>query len=296
MAKGKGKQSPNDPVELSKGDREDLLTYLAHANPNHMTHAGWSVGSGWSFTHGETRSASEATFHIGCRVDSQGNYYTCIAVAIRQGNRNVPVAGTTHNWGTERPSLAQILDYYQQKFNVQPLHVYDGPSQRDNNNNGGGGNGGGTSSGGGGGSGSTRQIFKDDYGGYYYVTEDEPYVACDAQGQSLKLLSVYIDASNKPYYYHKRQRTRGTLTKDPRTQKTYFRDKEGRSRSFYYVGKESGIGKRFASASRPTATPAPSYYPQPGPSRTSSKIVYHIDPTTGWKYFEGPDGQTQWAS
>lgn len=294
MGKGKAKQNPNDPIELSKGDHEDLLTYLEHANPNHMTLASWSVGGGWNFTHGETRSASEATFHIGCRQDSRGHFITCIAVAVRSGNRNTPVARTTVDWGTEPPSLGEILNYYQQKFSVQPLHVYDAPSQRrDNNNNGGGGNGGAGGSGGGGGaSGSKKQVFKDDYGGYYYSTEEEPYVACDAQGNSLGLLSVYLDATNKPYYYSRGRKTRGTMTSDARS----FKDKEGRPRNFRYVGKESQYGRAPASGSRPAAAPSYGNYSQPGSSRTSSKTVYHTDPRTGKKYFLGPDGRTHWKS
>ncbi|KAH8767444.1 hypothetical protein F5883DRAFT_419322, partial [Diaporthe sp. PMI_573] len=259
--------------------------YLRNANPNNMTLASWSSGGGWNFTHGETRSASKHTFHLGFRQDSQGHYRTCIAVETAR-NTNVPIEGTLVDWGTDAPEPGAVLAHYQQLLNVRPLYPYQGPNQGGNNNGNGGNGGGAGSSTGGGGSGASKQVFNDDYGGYYYSTEEEPYVACDAQGNSLGILTVYVDATNKAYYYSNGRTTRGTLTKDPKTQKTSFIDQRGQLRRFRYVGKETHYRRSIASRSAyPASNGGSTGYSQP-----------HTDPRTGQQYYVGSDGKTHWKS
>ncbi|KAL7898135.1 hypothetical protein HDV63DRAFT_410473 [Trichoderma sp. SZMC 28014] len=103
-------------IAISRKDKHQLLRYLEYADPNHIQLPLWGVN--WEATHGETRSASKITFHVGGRF-VQGEFQTCILVQSTEGE--YPVDNTIRSWGSSQPDMGEVLVFYQQQFGVQPL-------------------------------------------------------------------------------------------------------------------------------------------------------------------------------
>ena len=99
-----------------------METYLQNANPNHISATVWGI-SRWEKLHGKTRSTSELTFHIGLRIDHEGNYLTCILLKTSLGD--MP-EGTIVNWGSKQPVLAVVVEFYQKTF--LGYYPFDRPS------------------------------------------------------------------------------------------------------------------------------------------------------------------------
>jgi hypothetical protein len=295
-------------VKLPRGDRSELLTYLEHANPNHISAASW--GLTWTATHGETRSSSQRTFHIGIRY-ANGRYSSCILVGTVQYG-DLPVEGTVVDWGTTQPSLATILEHYQAQYNVTPAPTRPGPAagpREDEDDNGGGA----------GGSSWKKEVKKDDYGGYYYIGEDEDYHECDPRGNEVQttdrktgyrtanprgIVLVFENSQRQAYYYYHGKPKGCTLKKDSKTRTYYFVDDKGRDRDAQYVGSRPRW-MDSKSASRGTAgrggTAAYSSHASSSGSshrssgKSSARVQYLIDPASGRQYYVGSDGKTHWA-
>ncbi|KAL2126375.1 hypothetical protein VTI74DRAFT_1093 [Chaetomium olivicolor] len=300
------KQKKATSRKLKKGEREDMEVYLQNANPNHISAPLWGVTK-WESTHGETRSTSRFTFHIGLRVDHEGNYLTCILVKTSEGD--LPVEGTIVNWGPEPPVLAEVLEYYQNMF----LGYY--PFDRPGRGNQGGGNGGGGASGSGFGGGWRKDVQQNHYGGYYYIDENDGYQECDASGNPIYttnssghrtgnprgIVLVFVNSQQQTYYYSHGKAKFCPLKKDSRTGAYYFVDDEGRTRHAQYVGRKpswmdskhkstansSGAKLTLSSASDSASASASA-------SKTSKPQVF-IDKQTGKMYYRGADGRTHWV-
>lgn len=296
MGKGKGKRNPTDPVDLNRKQLADLEAYLEQANSNQVELTSWGTGGNWTTAHGETRSASTATFHIGCRRDSNGDYRTCITV--KHGKNNVPIDGTVVNWGSTPPDLGSVLVYYQQQFGVSAVYDYT-PIPRKGGNNGDDGNDGGAGAAGGAageGSGSKRVVRKHDLGGYFYMDEEQEFHLCDSQGNEIQTMTesgrvtsnphnitlVFTNSKGETYYYSRGQPTRCNLTQDRLTGRYFFKDSRGENRNAQYYGTEprwmnGGEGSSYGEA-------------------TESTKQYHTDPQTGKQYYVGSDGRTHWVT
>ncbi|KAK3371449.1 hypothetical protein B0T24DRAFT_320254 [Lasiosphaeria ovina] len=158
-----------------------LRIYLQAATGTYIS-GDW--GLQWSATHGETRSASGHTFHIGLRRDSAGHYWTCILVTQRNGTES-PVEGTVVDWGTTPPTLQDVLSHYQTTF--AGMTATDNAGGAGGNNDGNGGGAGGNGGNGGGGGYQKQVIPHPEYpGNYYYLDEDEEFHWCDVNGNDLK--------------------------------------------------------------------------------------------------------------
>ncbi|KUI68914.1 hypothetical protein VM1G_04585 [Cytospora mali] len=288
-----------------------MITYLENANPAYISVSGW--GGSWTATHGETRSASQYTFHIGVRF-TNGSYYSCILVTTRQYGP-VPVEGTVENWGSQMPSLGQVLRHYQSHYSVTPLHdSTPGPSD----NGGDDGGAGGAGAGGSGGSGGWAKEVKPD------AYEDEEYHACDGAGNELKttvksssgtyrtsnprdLVLVYQNSKGETYYRHKSSSGR-TEVKPCRLEKDtkgyFFEDSRRKTHGVQFVSRQPdwmGSSSSRSKTSSAQASYGSSYSSSSGKassyktSSTSSKPKLMTDPKSGRKYYVGSDGKTHWA-
>lgn len=91
-------------VAVSKDEKSDLKNYLEYADLNHRSINTWGVV--WKCTHGETRSESRNTFHIGGRLVQQ-RYESSILLLF--GGRNIPVEGGPIGVRTRRPSIYKAV-------------------------------------------------------------------------------------------------------------------------------------------------------------------------------------------
>ncbi|KAK4143977.1 uncharacterized protein C8A04DRAFT_28321 [Dichotomopilus funicola] len=205
-----------DKVTLSKKDKNKMQVYLDAANPAQISVPQWGIGL-WQNSHGEGRSTSTLTFHIGfLYATDTGCFWTCIL--LKDGKRHKPVAGTLVNWGTEQPSPSDVLEYYK---NAQfPLPDPDSEPSESGWGGGAGGAGGagGSSSGG---SAWKKDVKPDGNGGYYYFDPDYQWIPCDASGNE-----IYYDAAE------------GHRTSSPRHIKAVFGPS---GNTYYYSG-----GKKMA--------------------------------------------------
>lgn len=151
-------------AQLNRGQRQDMLLYLQNAHGTYIS-GGW--GHIWNPTHGETRSTSEFTFHIGLMRTSEGEYHSAILVRLR--GRHVPAHGTVVNWGASQPAtLIEVLNNYKDMFDITPSTPTPHPEPE-----------------------ATAipdwayQVCRDNYGGYHYLDENGAYHACDANGNEL---------------------------------------------------------------------------------------------------------------
>ncbi|KAI5862900.1 hypothetical protein GGS23DRAFT_74470 [Durotheca rogersii] len=299
-------------VRLSRDDWDDMLTYLEYANSNHVSAITWDVH--WTPTHGETRSYSKRTFHIGVRY-ANGRYSSCILVDTVSWDE-VPVEGTIHHWGTTPPNLGEIVEHYRTLYKVQPAssNLRYQPRQNDDNNGGAGASGGGWK----------KEVKKDDYGGYFYIGEDEEYHACDSEGNEIQttdrktgyrtsnprgIVVVFADSRNQTYYYSHGKPKSCSLKEDPRSGTYYFVDDMGRERDAQYAGTKprwmggysasrSSYGQSSASRSsyaQPSAYSSYGSHSSYDSSSKTSRVQYLTDPKSGRKYYVGADGQAHWA-
>lgn len=96
-------------VAVSKSDKRHLLRYLEYEDPNHIQISLRDVR--WQPTHGETRSASKRTFHIGVRF-VQGEHQTCVIAKTDEGE--LPVDDTVRNWVQKSDQPGHYF-YYDEK-------------------------------------------------------------------------------------------------------------------------------------------------------------------------------------
>ncbi|KAK4033237.1 hypothetical protein C8A01DRAFT_19788 [Parachaetomium inaequale] len=186
MAKG-GKKVTE--VTLNKKNMKEMRTYLDDAKAAQMSLPNWGVGK-WQEAHGEGRSTSQWTFHIGFMYATDtGCYWTCIVVNSKEGN--LPVKGTLVNWGTTAPEPHDVLEFYKNANFPLPDPGSEGPSA--SGSGGGAGGGGGSSSGGGG---WQKQVQSDGNGGYYYLDANKQWISCDRGGNE-----IYYDAAHG-YRHH----------------------------------------------------------------------------------------------
>jgi hypothetical protein len=289
-----------------------MLVYLENANPNHIGHTGWGIET-WHECHGETRSKSKFTFHIGIRVDHEGNYLTCILLKGKGGNK--AVEGTIINWGPEEPDMAVVLEHYQMMF--LKYHPIDRPGRGGNNNGGEGGSGGG-------GGGWTKQVYHNsDYDEYYYLDEQGEYQSCDSSGNPIYtadstghrtgnkygLVLVFANSKRQTYYYSRGKQQACSLKKDS-AGRYCFVDDQGRNRRAQCFGTEPRWMHRAKSSppsgqshsKTPSSGQLHSKQPSSGHSQPSG---FKPKPTTsgpeiftdksGRKYYVGKDGKTHWV-
>ncbi|KAL6824268.1 hypothetical protein J3E69DRAFT_336190 [Trichoderma sp. SZMC 28015] len=283
------KSSGPETYVLSKVGRKSLLQYLENANPNYISLTAWAVK--WVASHGETRSASKHTYHIGFRF-VQDHYQSCILAATVEGN--MPIEGTLIDWGTSKPDPGEILEHYQNVFQVQPLHPLKRPEpRRDNDDEGrdGGGSSGRT---------WTKQVYRDDYGGYYYIGQDEEYHQCDAKGKDIqstekstgyrtsnpyRIVLVFSNAQKQTYYQRQGQPELCSLRKHS-SGTYYFVDYKGRECNAQYVGSQPRWMNRKAISQ---STGGQGGYTQ------TSKPTFLTDPKTGRPYYIDKYGKACWA-
>lgn len=240
-------------VAVSKSDKRHLLTYLEHADPNHIQVSLWDVR--WRPTHGETRSASRLTFHIGVRF-VQGEYQTCILVDSEEGE--LPVDDTVRNWGPSMPNLGEVLQYYQKLFGVQalkPLIRKQQPRRDDDDDN----EEGGSSS-----RGWKKKVQKSNKPGqYFYYDEKEEYHECDEKGNDIYTYTSY--KNSRPQW------TTGKISSQSSSGEKRY---EGRG----YAEREYAE-RRYGERE----------YTQ------TSQTTYHTDTKTGKMYYIDKYGKSQWA-
>ncbi|PTB44423.1 hypothetical protein M441DRAFT_55472 [Trichoderma asperellum CBS 433.97] len=256
-------------VAVSKSDKRHLLTYLEHADPNHIQVSLWDVR--WRPTHGETRSASRLTFHIGVRF-VQGEYQTCILVDSEEGE--LPVDDTVRNWGPSMPNLGEVLQYYQKLFGVQalkPLIRKQQPRRDDDDDN----EEGGSSS-----RAWRKKIQKSNKPGYYYYyDEQEEYRECDEKGNDI-------------YRSYKNSSPQGMTGKIGSQSSRGERRYEERRYGERGYG-ERGYGER-ASGERGYGGRAERGYGEREYTQTS-QTTYHTDTKTGKIYYIDKYGKSHWA-
>ncbi|KAH6839477.1 hypothetical protein B0I37DRAFT_332191 [Chaetomium sp. MPI-CAGE-AT-0009] len=309
-------------IKLDKRGRQQMIIYLENANPANLSVSQWGVST-WQAAHGEGRSASSTTFHVGVRF-SGGSYFTCILVQSRAGDQ--AVEGTIINWGTTAPNLPEVLRTYQRTYLKTAAPASQTPAQDPSNNNGGGGaggSGGGSGSGSGGGPAWEKKVCKDDYGGYYYMDENDEYCACDDKGNQLKtttahgrttnpygILLVFLSSKREPFLYSNNKRIPCQPQQDPTTRHYFIVDSSKRKRNVQIYGSlPKWKVSRAQAAAQPAPQPSktPSKNPSsktpaannpskaPAPRQPLQEIQYMTDPKSGRKYYVGTDGQTHWA-
>ncbi|KAM0255019.1 hypothetical protein ACHAQJ_006167 [Trichoderma viride] len=282
------KSTRPETITLSKTNKNDLLAYLEHANPNYISVPIWGVR--WQASHGETRSASKHTFHIGVRF-VQDHYHSCILVMTGQGS--MPIEGTVIDWGTSRPDLGEVLQHYQKMFKVQPLNPLKKPqTRRDNDDE--------DEDGGSSGRPWTKQVCRDDYGGYYYIGQDEEYHRCDANGKEIQstekktgyktsnpyqIVLVFSNTQKQTYYHRHGQPELCSLQKHS-SGTYYFIDYKGRECNAQYVGSQPRWMSRKIVSQH---TRGEGGYAQ------TSKPTYLTDPKTGRLYCIDKYGKACWV-
>lgn len=309
-------------VDISSKDKRQMYRYLEYANGNHMSLPFWT-NEKWTSAHGETRSSSQHTFHLGFRI-SNGHYYTCILVDTTRSKGAEAIEGTVRDWGTEQPSLTDVLEYYQGHYNVQPRFPIERSNNRKDDDNGGGG-GAGTS--GGSGSGWTKRVYKTNYGGYGYTDKDGEYRECDQYGNDIIQESSRYSSrsshrhgsSNKTYgdsygSISSGSRTHASTSYQPRSSSSvyYSAPSQVSTRSYPRYTSESYDSPSYSSSrshadrhSQPSYSSSRSYadhHSQPSygsssyySSTKSSSSRHHTDPASGKEYYIGRDGKAYWA-
>lgn len=323
---------PFSSYPLTKEVAREMVIYLSNANPANLSASQWGVTT-WQAAHGEGRSASSTTFHIGLRL-AQGVYWTCILVQVR--GRDVALAGTMRNWGNTAPSLPLVLQTYQREYIKTKAPA--GSSQQDPSNNGGGGGAGGGSGGGGGDNNPPaweKKVLPDAYGGHYYMDENDEYCACDAQGNQLRMntpngpttnpygiLLVFKNSKGEYYLYSRGKRTLCQVQQDKATKRLFIVNDQRQKRNVQLYGSGSLPKWRAPRAPAPAQQPAqPSGGKTPSakaPKAPSSKtpaattpaakapvarqplqavqtVQYLTDPKTGRQYYMGSDGKAHWV-
>ncbi|KAI0433764.1 hypothetical protein F5Y09DRAFT_338360 [Xylaria sp. FL1042] len=240
---------------LNAREIHDLTIYLENASASHI-----SVGARGPQRlncHGERRSTSRWTWHIGVRRrTSNGHHISCIVA----GGQNAPeVEGSRIDHGTTQPSLIHVLNLYKRMYRV-PVTTPSPPDSDDDNGNGSGGRGGSGSGGKGKGKDWSKKVKRDDYGGYYYIGPEGEYMICDEAGNNVD----YYDSSARTYSY-------ASTSSCP----TYHPS---------YSGYSTDPGYATYSAYSTTTTQYP----------TSGSIHYGWD-STGRRYYVDQYGNTQWG-
>ncbi|KAH6627488.1 hypothetical protein F5144DRAFT_575986 [Chaetomium tenue] len=311
---------------LDKRTRQDMIVYLENANPDQLSASAWGQTT-WQAAHGEGRSASSTTFHIGLRF-AQGHYWTCILTRVRR--QEVALEGTIIDWGTTAPNLPGVLREYQRQFIRARAPASENPQRDPTDNNGGGSGGGGGGGGGGNDNGPAweKKVLKDDYGGYYYMDENDEYCACDAQGTQLKtttlkgrttnphaILLVFVNSQRQTYFLHKGQRIPCQVQKDPSTHHPFILDDKQKKRNVQVYGPmprwkaaraqapAQPSGKISSSKTTPSSKVSSSKTPAQAPAASAKvstrqplqAVQYMVDPASGRKYYMGADGKPHWA-
>ncbi|KAF4988842.1 hypothetical protein FGRMN_9516 [Fusarium graminum] len=226
-------------VPLRRNILKEFTKYLEHANSNEISVT--EIGPFWTPTHGETRSTSKFTFHIGIRY-ANGDFSTCVLISTRQ-YMNVPVEGTFVNWGPKMPKMPAVMMHYKKLFNVQDLSGHStrpGDDENDKDDGPGAGS-----------SGWTKEVRKDDYGGYFYIDEAGEYHACEKDGNDVKstdsrsgyqasnprgIVLIFGDSQSQTYYRSCGQPKPCTLIKNRLRGRYFFIDEQGRERHAQYIG------------------------------------------------------------
>ncbi|EAQ88815.1 predicted protein [Chaetomium globosum CBS 148.51] len=301
---------------LDKRTRQDMIVYLENANPDQLSATAWGQTT-WQAAHGEGRSASSTTFHIGLRY-AQGHYWTCILTRVRR--QEVALEGTIIDWGTTAPNLPGVLREYQRLYLRARAPASENPQRDPSDNNGGGSGGGGGGGGNDNGPAWEKKVYKDAYGGYFYMDEDDNYCACDAQGTQVKtttlkgrttnphnILLVFVNSQRQNYYLHKGQRVPCQVQQDPSTHRPFILDDKQKKRNVQVYGpmprwkaaraqapaQQQPSGKISSSKAPSSKAPAASAkVPTRKPLQT---VQFMVDPASGRKYYIGADGKTHWA-
>ena len=211
----------------------DLQVYLENARSSQL-----QAPNGWrsaiDYCHGQNRSASKDTFHIGIwKNSSDGHHYSAI---FGGKSRLKLVEGSRIDHGTTEPSLVHVLNAHKRVYHVTPPTSSSSSSDSDNGNGGGGAGRGGGSGGRGQGKPATKKIYRDDYGGYYYFGPNHEWRACDqsgndiatqrtafhSRGTSRAANSGYAATPSSSYY------TQASTSSAASTQVKYYTDQYGR--------------------------------------------------------------------
>ncbi|KAI0532617.1 hypothetical protein GGR58DRAFT_507213 [Xylaria digitata] len=242
---------------LTADDIEDIREYLLHASSRNLSSVAW--GSRRMNCHGEGRSSSNQTWHIGVwKQSSDGRHFS----AIVSGRRGGPTAeGSTIDYGRTQPRMIHVLNEYKRMYDV-PVNT-PSPHDSDNDDQNGPGGGGGPGPGGKGkGRGKPwyKKVKRDEYGGYYYIGPKGEYQTCDSKGNDIN----YNSSSN----YSKSSSSRYPSYSS--------------SHSGYYSADPSYASYSGYSTTRTQHAPA------------SGSVQYYKD-QYGRHYYVDQDGYTQWA-
>ncbi|TVY79622.1 hypothetical protein Focb16_v008168 [Fusarium oxysporum f. sp. cubense] len=88
-----------------KKNIEDVKKYLRNAKTKDFAPAAWARGNERCFGHGEGRSTSKETYHIGFKMQSDRHHITCSFI--------------DKDWGVEPPSPAEALLFYKKAWGVE---------------------------------------------------------------------------------------------------------------------------------------------------------------------------------
>lgn len=198
-------------MKLSNKQDSELRKYLEAAKPDQISGDNWSVS--WGFCHGETRSTSTITFHLGTKRDSSGErlYHTAIVVEKQEGSTVCPVMShngeSTHKKYAEKPDLKQVMLDLKKVF---PMHTRGTATSSSQAQGGNGDQGGGD---GGNGNGNPpkpfeKEIKKNVFDEYYFIDEQGENIICDEHGNPI----VQHDAKTNKYFYMDSNHARHTCT------------------------------------------------------------------------------------
>ncbi|KLO80605.1 Uncharacterized protein LW93_2944 [Fusarium fujikuroi] len=97
-----------------KKDIQDVETYLRNANPKDFAPPAWATGSRWLYVHGEGRSTSKKTYHIGFKLQSNGRYINCLFIKLRGTQQKLIAEGriTEKDWVVDPPSPEEVLVFF----------------------------------------------------------------------------------------------------------------------------------------------------------------------------------------
>ncbi|KAF4944312.1 hypothetical protein FGADI_12796 [Fusarium gaditjirri] len=103
-----------------KKDIQDVKAYLRSAKTNDFAPPAWGHGR-WLYGHGEGRSTSRETYHIGFMIQSDDDHHiTCLFIRVRGTNRKLVAKDsvTEKDWGAEQPSPEEVLMFYKKEWGV----------------------------------------------------------------------------------------------------------------------------------------------------------------------------------
>ncbi|KAL2133614.1 hypothetical protein VTI74DRAFT_2016 [Chaetomium olivicolor] len=309
---GKGGKKPTE-VTLDKAGKKAMQTYLDNAKPEQISVPEWGI-SKWQDSHGEGRSSSKFTFHIGFRyMTDTGCYWTCILAKTADGE--LPVAGTLINWGTVPPDPLVVMETYKNaKF---PLPKPD--SQPSGSGSGGGAGGAGGSSSGGA---WKKTIHQDGQGGYFYYDANWEYHQCDKDGNDVyyttqaghqtsnpRNIKAVVGPPGSTYYYSGGKQTRCALKSEQGTNRQWFVDAQGKSwharyfppgmepaekrnRNTRHPQSSASVATRAAPAQRSAGIASPSNGSNSSPPSQRRLLT---DAKSGRQYYVDSAGRTHWA-